>query len=279
MSKVIVTTTFPPVATATTATPPTTTDSGTAAQATPVEPQAASGEHEGCSPTFEELQRCDWGVHVTVRGQPARFNAAGLLGTQRMVIVLGDRTNRTLASECLRLQSVSELEHAYWFIYDRAQLRVGTPPGAPMLPEQAAACLRAGDVIMVNGVAGHYIGMELCDDDLVLMLSVGKEGDASGGATWSVKWRPGLQVRLVSARLPTFEELRRLRGGTPVTIGNHGAPGKLFCTTQRERTRRFVLVQAPSWLRLREAECQPSVRDGEWIYRIRYEEAGLRLVD
>jgi hypothetical protein len=240
------------------------------------------GDVEAGPPTFEQLERCDWGAHVTVRGQPARFNNAGVVRGERVVVVLADSQNAVLTKSCFMAQAVSELEDAYYFPYDRAELRMGTPQGAPMLPEQAAACLRRGDRVTVDGVAAVYAGMELCDDDLVLMMRLRQatpdvRSGAQGDAAWSVRWRPGLQVRLVSASLPTFEDLRQMPEGTPVTVGSHAVPAKLRGTSLRDGTRMFVLVQAQGWLKLREADSRPSGEAGEWVYRIRYEEAVLRI--
>lgn len=240
-------------------------------------------------PTFAELTRCTWGTHVTVRGQPAKFHQAGVVNERQVVIVLASH-NAILGAESWRCEPACGGETAYYFDYDQAALRVGTPLAAPLLREQAAASLRSGDSLMVNGRPATFLRLKHRADELWLTLQaapgqvialreIGADqvDDRKWGHAWRVKWSAELDVHLVSARLPTFHELNRLEAGTLVTLGAEAVPGLLQCTQVRDGTKRFVLVKAAPWLSVRQAHSQPAAGCRDWIYRIRFEEAGLRL--
>lgn len=243
------------------------------------------------APGFDELRRCTWGTHVTVCGQPARFNQAGVIHGREIVIVLSGN-NPVLAAHSRYCEAAGPGEFAYYFDYGRAGLAIGTPPGAPLLREQGLAWLRGGDIVLVNGGPATLLEIKPRADETWLSLRAAPEQephltrlgadcveDRKWGRAWRMAWEAGLQVRLVSARLPTFAEVARLRPGTPVTLGNDALPGKLQCTQVRDGTRQFVMVKAAPWLSVHQADSQPVPGAREWIYRIRFEEAGLRLGD
>jgi hypothetical protein len=240
-------------------------------------------------PTFEELMRCTWGTHVTVCGQPAKFHQAGLINERQVVIVLAG-SNVILGAQSRRCEPACGGEQAYYFDYKQAVLRIGTPPSAPLLCEQAATSLRKGDLIQVNGCTATFLCLKHRSDELWLTLQAEPgQGSALGeigaepvdhrkwGEARRVKWAAELSVHLVSAHLPTFKELNRLEPGAPVTLGPEAVPGRLQSTQVRDGTKRFVLVQAAPWLSVRQAHSQPAPGCSDWIYRIRFEEAGLRL--
>jgi hypothetical protein len=256
-------------------------------------PPAAAAAQRDCppSPTFAELRRCTWGTHVTVHGQPAKFHQAGLIDDRQVVIVLaGD--NPVLAAESVYREPACDGESAYYFDYGQAHLSIGTPPAAPLLREQAAASLRAGDVVLLAGCPATFLELKSRAGELWLTLRAAPEqhdalrrigaeqvDDAKWGQAWHVDWNAGLKLRLVSARLPTFTELSSLRPGACVTVGADGVPAWLQCTQVRDGTRRFVVVKAAPWLNLHQTQSQPAPGSRHWIYRIRFEEAGLRLAD
>ncbi|MBC5768520.1 hypothetical protein [Ramlibacter albus] len=247
-----------------------------------------SGDDEALAPSFEELKRCTWGTHVTVMGQPAMFSQAGRVdGRETVIVVAGP--NAVLAGASRHHEPAGGGDFTYCFDYDRAQLQVGTPPAAPLLREQAAG-LRAGDSVLVHGCPAMFLESRIRADELWLTLrdapgqeaalrELGAESvdDRKWGAVWRLVWRAGLQVRLVSARLPTFGELAKLRPGTQVTIGVEGIPGRLMGTQMRDGTRQYVLVKAAPWLSVHQADSQPVGGSRSWLYRIRFQEAGLRL--
>lgn len=240
-------------------------------------------------PTFEELMRCTWGTHVTVCGQPAIFHQAGMINERQVVIVLAG-SNAILGAQSQRCEAACGGEQAYYFDYNQAVLRIGTPLAAPLLRGQAAASLRKGDLIQVNGCTATFLCLKHRSDELWLTLRAEPEQASAlseigadpvdhrkWGEAWRVKWTAELNVHLVSARLPTFKELNRLAPGAPVTLGPEAVPGRLQCTQVRDGTKRFVLVQAAPWLNVRQAHSQPAPGCSDWVYRIRFEEAGLRL--
>lgn len=241
-------------------------------------------------PTFAELTRCTWGTHVTVRGQPAKFHQAGVINDRQVVIVLAGH-NTVLVEESWRCEPACGGETAYYFDYEQAGLRIGTPSTAPLLREQVAASLRVGDSVLVNGCAATFLRLKHRADELWLTIGAepGQESalieigadridDRNRGEAWRIKWAAGLDVHLVSAHLPTFDELNRLAPGTRVSLGSEAVPGQLQRTHVRDGTKRFVLVKAAPWLSVHQAHSQPAVGSRDWIYRIRFEEAGLRLV-
>lgn len=242
------------------------------------------------APTFEQLIRCTWGTHVTVRGQPAKFHQAGLIDERQVVIVLAG-CSAILGAQSRRCEPACGGEQAYYFDYNQAVLRIGTPLAAPLLREQAAASLRKGDLIEVNGCTATFLCLKHGFDELWLTLQAApkQEGALSDigaervdhrkwGNAWRLKWAAELNVHLVSARLPTFRELNDLPPGAPITFGAEAVPGRLQCTQVRDGTKRFVLVQAAPWLSVRQVHSKPSPGCSDWVYRIRFEEAGLRLV-
>jgi hypothetical protein len=226
---------------------------------------------------------------VTVRGQPARFNQAGVINGREVVIVLAGN-NPVLAAQSRYSEAAGPGEYAYYFDYAHAQLAIGTPPAAPMLREQALASLRAGDVVLLNGCPATLLELRPRADEVWLTLRAAPEQhamlgrlgaehvrDRRWGDVWRLVWEAGLQLRLVSARLPSFADVARLRAGTQVTIGTEAIPARLQCTQVRDGTRQFVMVKAAAWLSVHQADSQPVAGSNEWIYRIRFEEAGLRL--
>ena len=242
-------------------------------------------------PSFSELTRCTWGTHVTVRGQPAKFHQAGLVNERRVVIVLAGH-NAILEAQSLRCEPACGGEQAYYFEYDQAGLRIGTPLAAPLLREQAAASLRHGDSILVNNCPATFLRLKHRADDLWLTLQAAPEQESAlraisadqvddriWGDAWRIKWAAELNVHLVSAHLPTFNELSSLNPGVLVTLGAEAVPGRLQCTQVRDGTKRFVVIKAAPWLSLRQAHSQPAPGCRDWLYRIRFEEAGLSLAD
>jgi hypothetical protein len=240
-------------------------------------------------PSFAELTRCTWGTHVTVRGQAAKFHQAGVVNERQVVIVLASH-NDVLDAASWRCEPACAGEHAYYFDYDQASLLIGTPLAAPLLREQAAASLRRGDSILVNDCTATFLCLRHRADELWLTLraSPGQENalremgadqvdHRKWGHAWRIKWAAGLNVHLLSARLPTFDELNRLAPGAFVTLGAEAVPGRLQCTQVRDGTKRFVVVKAAPWLSVRQAHSRPAPGCGDWVYRIRFEEAGLRL--
>ncbi len=240
-------------------------------------------------PSFEELTRCTWGTHVTVHGQPAKFHQAGLVNERQVVIVLAGH-NATLNAESWRCEPACGGEQAYYFDFDQAGLRVGTPLAAPLLREQAVAALRKGDLVLVNGCPATFLCLKHRADDMWLTLQASPDQEIAlhgigaeqvdhrkWGDAWRIKWAAELNVHLVSAHLPTFKELNSLAAGAPVTLGAEAVPGQLQCTEVRDGTKRFVVVKAAPWLSVRQAHSQPAPGCRDWLYRIRFEEAGLRL--
>lgn len=241
-------------------------------------------------PTFAELTRCTWGTHVTVHGQPAIFHQAGVANERQVVIVLAGQ-NTVLEAQSWRCEPACGGEHAYYFDYKKAGLRIGTPLAAPLLREQAATSLREGDSIQVNGCTATFVCLKRRSEELWLTMRAAPEHESAlvamgsehidhrkWGKAWRVKWSAELNVHLLSARLPTFDELNRLKPGAPITLGAAAVPGLFQCTQVHDGTKRFVVVQAAPWLSVRQAHNQPVQGCGDWIYRIRFEEAGLRLV-
>jgi hypothetical protein len=158
------------------------------------------------------------------------------------------------------------------------------------LREQAATSLRKGDSVLVNDCTATFLCLKHRADELWLTLwaSPDQEGalremgadqvdHRKWGHAWRIKWAAELNVHLLSALLPTFDELKRLAPGALVTLGAEAVPGRLQCTQVRDGTKRFVVIKAAPWLSLRQAHSRPAPGCGEWIYRIRFEEAGLRL--
>ena len=242
-------------------------------------------------PTFSELTRCTWGTHVTVRGQPAQFNQAGVIEGREVVVVLAGH-NTVLGAESWYCEAADGGEYAYYFDYEQAGLRVGTPPAAPLLREQATAWLRSGDTVLVNGCAAAFLELKSRSDGLWLALKtlpgsvdglqkIGAEpvDDRRLGRVWRLRWDTCLVVRLVSERLPTFMELSRLKPGTPVTVGPGAIQAQLQATWVRDGTKQFVMVTAAARLSLHQADSQPIPDSPAWMYRIRFEAGGLRLTD
>lgn len=240
-------------------------------------------------PTFAELTRCTWGTHVTVRGQPAKFHQAGLINERQVVVVLAAH-NAILGAQCWRCEPACGGEEAYYFDYDQAGLQIGTPLAAPLLREQAAASLRSGDSVLVNSCPATFLRLKHRADELWLTLRAAPEqesallgigadrvDDRKLGNAWRIKWATGLNVHLVSARLPMFNELNSLEPGALVTLGADAVPARLQCTQVRDGTKRFVVVKAAPGLSVRQAHSQPAPGCPDWVYRIRFEEAGLRL--
>lgn len=255
----------------------------------PPEAAPAFPTNDEIVPTFEELTRCTWGTHVTVRGQPAKFHQAGMIDERRVVVVLAGH-NAILGAESWRCESACGGEQAYYLDYDQAGLHIGTPPSAPLLREQAAASLRTGDLVLVGSCTATFLSLKRLGDDLCLMLRAAPEQesgllgiganqvvDRKWGNVWRIRWAPDLTVHLVSARLATFNDLNGLATGTPVTLGAEAVPARLQGTQVRDGTKRFVLVEAAPWLSVRQAQSQPAPGRRDWVYRIRFEEAGLRL--
>lgn len=255
----------------------------------PLQPEEAVSCETEIAPTFTELMRCTWGTHVTVCGQPAKFHQAGMVNERQVVIVLSSH-NDILASASWRCEAACGGEQAYYFDYQKAALRIGTPVTAPLLREQASTSLRKGDELLVNGVQATFLCLKRRADELWLTLRATPEQQTAMseiGAVqidprewsdaWTVNWSAGLTVQLFSARLPSFAELAKLRPGVPVTLGADATPGWLQCTQVRDSTKRFVIVKAAPWLNMRQAHSHPLAGGREWIYRIRFEEAGLRV--
>lgn len=241
-------------------------------------------------PTFTELTRCTWGTHVTVHGQPAKFHQAGVVKDRQVVIVLAAHNN-ILEAQSWRCEPACGGEHAYYFDYEQSELRIGTPLSAPLLREQAATSLREGDSIQVNGCTATFICLKRRSEQQWLTMRAAPEHEsaliAMGGEhvdqrKWGnalrLKWSAELKVHLLSAHLPAFDELATLDPGTPITLGAGGVPGKFQSIQVQDGTKRFVVVRAAPWLSVRQAHSQPAQGCRDWIYRIRFEEAGLRLV-
>jgi hypothetical protein len=241
-------------------------------------------------PTFETLRRCTWGTHVTVHGQPAKFHQAGVIDGRDIVIVLAT-LNPTLAAACRRSEAACCGEIAYYFDYAGAGIQLGTPTHAPLLRDQAA-WLRVGDTVQVNGCLCTFLESKQQADALWLTLRSLSPGDdaladlgadriecAKWGTVWRQLWSSGLRLHLVSTRLATFAELGKLRPGTPCTIGADAVRASLRSTQVRDRTKQYVLVEAAPWLSLHQADSQPLPESRNWLYRIRFEESGLRLAE
>ncbi|HVZ45012.1 MAG TPA: hypothetical protein VHA82_14475 [Ramlibacter sp.] len=261
---------------------------------TPPDPSHGGGPSPACMaglPSFSQLTRCTWGTHVTVRGQPAKFHQAGLIEGCEIVIVLAGG-NDVLAAACRHKESACLGEVAYYFDYARAGLSIGTPSAAPLLREQAATCLRAGDTVALNGSLCTFLESKRQADELWLTLRTvsGQEhalhrlgadcvDDRNWGRVWRVTWRSALQLHLASTRLPTFAELAMLDAGTLVTLGSDAQAASMQGTQLRDGTKQFVLVEAAPWLNLHQADSELVAGSRNWVYRIRFEEAGLRLAE
>jgi len=222
--------------------------------------------------SFEQLQRCDWGTQVTVAGQPVLFNQAGKTGGRKIIVVLGYADNPVLKAHCWRRERAGAGENAYYVDYDRADLRIGTPPGMPLLRDQAATCLRPGDTVLADGQPASLLELWQRDDELRLTLRYGR------GRPRQLQWTPRLDLRLTSASPPTFEQLRQMPPGTRVTLGRDAAPANLKGTIVQEGTRQFVLVDAAPGLGTRAGFDPGATLPGQNSYTVRFQEAGLRLV-
>lgn len=245
---------------------------------------------DGELPTFESLRRCTWGTHVTVHGQPAKFHQAGVIDGRNIVIVLA-MFNPVLAAACRRSEAACSGEVVYYFDYACAGIHVGTPAHAPLLRDQAP-WLRSGDIVQLNDCLCTFLESKGKADQLWLTLHSAPSSDnaiaklgavhaecARWGKVWRQIWGPDLRLLLVSARLPTFEELRSLQPRKPVTIGANAVQANLRGTMVQGGTRQYVLVEAPPWLSLNQTESQQLPDSGNWLYRIRFQESALRLAE
>lgn len=232
--------------------------------------------------------RCDWGTHVTVLGHPGRFNQAGMVRGRQTVVVVAGCGHADLRAASPAHQYVGDGENAYYLDYEQAGLRIGTPAGAPLMRDQAIACLRAGDVVLLNGTPVTLLALKRRNFHLWLallpdpaqapqMLRAGAlpvvlpTPQLPRGA-WRLRWGPATQLRLVSARLPGFDEVQKMRRGTPVTLGPQGTPALLQGSFLEEGTRQFVTV--------RPLDRPPSqTSNGLGVQRLRFQEAGLRVVE
>lgn len=242
-------------------------------------------------PSFEDLLRCDWGTHVTACGQPARFNQAGSVGGRNIVVILASIANAELRSRALYCEPAGAGEGAFYLDYEAAEVRVGTSSRAALMGEQATSCLRRGDIILVKGVSAVFLAAGFRGDAQYIFIrtspaqepalsKLGAEAvdDRVAGRSWRLELEEPLQLRLVSARIPTFDEIRCLTAGTGVTLGPAGEPARLLGCRLVDGTRQFVVVGARAGLALHQVECHP-IPDGDWSYRIRFQQAGLRLVE
>ena len=224
-----------------------------------------------------------------MHGQPAKFHQAGVVNDRQILIVLASH-NTVLEDRCWRCEPACGGEQAYYFDHQQAGLRIGTPLGAPLLREQAATSLRKGDLIQVNGCSATFLCLRHRSEELWLTIQATPEQESAlieiggeqvvhrnWGNAWRVKWSAELKVHLLSARLPTFDELNKLEPGAPITLGAEAVPGRFQCAQVRDGTKRFVVVMAAPWLSVRQAHSQPADGCRDWLYRIRFEEAGLRL--
>lgn len=231
-------------------------------------------------PSFEQLARCDWGTHVTVLGQPARFNQAGIIDGRQVVVVLTWGTNPLLKACARRCEQVGPTETACYMDYADTGLRIGTAPGTPLLPDQIRCGLRRGDHVLVCGLPATYLAARE-RDGLWLKLDTDprhaarlREAGAqlvtegADGAEWRIRWRWGLQMRLLSASLPTFTQLRRMPVGTRITLGRDGTRATLQGTNVEDGTRQFVLTLP---------EPRPVQNGLLLMNRTRFQHAGLRL--
>lgn len=233
-------------------------------------------------PSFEQLTRCDWGTRVTVRGQPARFSQAGFVDKRPVVVVLAHGPQPELKPHSWYCEHIGADEAAYYFNHDQTGLRIGTPVGTPLMQEQAATCLRRGDLLMVNGMPVTFMKLKQHELHHWLTLHAQPEQEpalrnagaqpvkaAPHGPAWLLKWHRGLQVRLLSDSLPTFAQLRQMNRGTPVTLGTAGKPATLQGTSVIDGTRQFVLLSS--------APTSDPAKVARETYRLRFQEAGLRL--
>lgn len=245
-------------------------------------------QQQARQPDFAQLMRCDWGTHVTVLGHPGRFNQAGMVRGRQTVVVVAGCGHADLRAASPAHQYVGDGENAYYLDYEQAGLRIGTPAGAPLMRDQAIACLRAGDVVLLNGTPVTLLALKRRNFHLWLallpdpaqapqMLRAGAlpvvlpTPQLPRGA-WRLRWGPATQLRLVSARLPGFDEVQKMRRGTPVTLGPQGTPALLQGSFLEEGTRQFVTV--------RPLDRPPSqTSSGLGVQRLRFQEAGLRVVD
>jgi hypothetical protein len=243
----------------------------------------------GYRPTFGQLKRCTWGAHITACGQPAKFHQAGVIEGREIVVVAAD-SNAVLSAECRQHERAFSGEIIYYLDYSRTELCMGTPHAAPLLREQAALSLRRGDMVQVNDRLCTFLGARHEADGFRLFLrpqsqepepmheiSAEAIDDTEWGPSWRLTWQDGLDLRLVSDRLPAFEDVARLSAGAPVTIGAQARPARLRSTQVVDGTKQFVLVDAAPWLNLHQAESRSFAGTCDWLYRIRFEEAGLRL--
>jgi hypothetical protein len=244
----------------------------------------------GYRPTFAQLRRCTWGTHITAFGQPAKFHQAGLI-VGKEIVVVSAYSNDVLAAQCRHHESALSGEVVYYLDYSRTDLCIGTPHAAPLLREQAALSLRSGDVVHVNEIPCTFLASRHDANGFWLLIRPQTGGRqamhdtgaepvdrADWGRCFRLNWQDGLDVRLVSDRLPTFEEVARLRAGTRLTVGAQARPALLRSTQVVDGTKQFVLVDAAPWLNLHQAESRSFAGSFEWLYRIRFEEAGVRLV-
>jgi hypothetical protein len=243
----------------------------------------------GYRPTFAQLRRCTWGAHITACGQPAKFHQAGVIEGHEIVAVSAS-SNAVLSAECRRQEAALSGETIYYVDYARLELCMGTPHAAPLLREQAALSLRSGDVVQVNETTCTFLGSRHETDGFWLLLLPQSEGSEAmhdigaeavevneWGCCWRMNWQDGVDVRLVSDCLPNFEDVSRLRAGTTVTVGAQARPARLRSTQVVDGTKQFVLIDAAPWLNLHQAESRSFADTHDWLYRIRFEEAGLRL--
>jgi hypothetical protein len=236
----------------------------------------------GFMPSFEQLTRCDWGTYVIVRGHPARFHQAGMAEGKQIVVVLADAANDRLRAYSYYHEAADPGECAYYCDYATAGLRIGTLPSAPLLRTQAASSLRRGDTVVVNGAAATFLAVRHLDEAFAIVLSVNPattgvlQGlgarpfkDPIAGDAWLLPWVPGLQVRLMSDRLPTFIDLQRLKAGTQLTIGPCGRAATLQGSVVADGTREFVLVCVEGG--------EGGDAESHEILTLRFQEAGVRL--
>jgi len=238
--------------------------------------------------SFAQWMRCDWGTHVTVRGHPGRFLQAGMVRGRQTVVVAAGCGHADLRAASQTHQHVGDGESAYYLDYDKAALCIGTPPGAPLMREQAIACLRPGDVVLVNGTPVTLLALKQRNCHLWLallpdpaqapqMLRAGAlpvvlPAHQLPPGAWRLRWGPSTQLRLVSARLPGFDEVQQMRRGTPVTLGSQGRPALLQGSFVEEGTRQFVTV--------RPLDRPPSETSGGLgLQQLRFQEAGLRVTN
>lgn len=239
-------------------------------------------------PGFAQWMRCDWGTHVTVLGHPGRFHQAGVVRGRPTVVVVAGSGHADLRAASRAHSCMGDGETVYHLDHGSADLRIGTPAGAPLMRDQAIACLRPGDVVLLNGTPVTLLALKQRECHLWLAL-LPEPAQAPqmlrAGAlpivlpmpplppgAWRLRWGPTTQLRLLSDRLPGFDEVQQMRRGTPVTLGAQGTPALLQGSFVEECTRQFVTV--------RPLDRPPhETTGGLGLKRLRFQEAGLRVVD